>query len=1577
MGGFVSKVIHTVTDIISPVVDPIMEIIGEIPIIGETIELVWDVLSGDFATPDISGSPTYSSNQIGNTISEGISVARCYGQPKIGGNKLRFNAADDTDLRIIVGHCAGPVEGITEWYVNDIAWGDLTGTHTKSEYTGTRTQTADARFSSRASAYRSIAYTAFTFEKNDKQIGYDPNITVIMQGMKCAPLAGGADAYTRNPGVILYDFYLNVEGKAAGVLDLNSFKSLEVLCDEVPTDSSLPRYRFDFNFDTNMTINDAKKLLWRSFNGQVIMSQGKYKCVWDSSQMANGSGGLTAKTVSHTFDMDNIVKGSLTWSQPEPPNIVRIHYIDAANSYQKTSVEVRDENDIDTNGEILYEETCYYILDAELARRRAKYKFNNFKYDNYNCNLIAFSGAGDLELFDLVTVTHTLPGWTTKQFIVTSKSENEYGQPTFTLRAYYSGVYDDTQTGTQVGYESTLPNPYKVPDASTGISAAMTAVGTAYDFDAVRVSFTPPATDPFYSYSEVYASKDDSTYYYVGRDGTGTFTFNALGVIYEPGDTCYIKIRSVSTMTIPEDLPGAADASVSITSTMRLGSFFAGTYDFWGGNAVIDHADTKIVLGNLDGTPKIALGTSADAITYAGTQAGFFVDGDGYMRVGSSTHGLRFNPVSGVLDVPTKVKVGDSTYIDIDGVNARIRSSNYVSGVFGAGFTLEPDLLEVGNIAARGIIRTAVFQKDVVSAIGGNLAVLPADLLNATMSADDDDDDFVRITEAGDTRITEAVDTRIIEGYAVLTIEGNETFASGDIVRIKDGTYDEWIEIGLIDDAPIYSVIRDKAGDYADGSNPEWPKGASVVNYGGSGDGGIYMTASDTNAPYLSIFTHAGEPWDTITTHIREGNLNGYAGYETDIYGWASYIDANNYIKIDPTNGIRMSGQIVITSGATVDAIQAAQDAADAAQSDADDALSTLSDIAADDKITPVEKLTLKPLWDDIVAEATLTTGTLPIQAAEFSVDDSVFDAAYAALYAYVVTSLDTFASMSATTTITRATWDADFEAYYAARTDLLNAIAVAAKDLADAAQDAADDAQTDATTALGSLSDISADTKITPVEKLTLLPIWNSILSEKTDIDTQADSLSVSKVAYGTAYDTLYAYVVTSLDTFGNMATTTTITRATWDADFEAYYNAKIEILNAIAAKAALLADLAQCTGDLDDIVDGETFGRVALTSISAGKIVLTAGVSGSLPVANSDAKCTDALADQTSANEAATIAGQGDLATVNTVNATYIDAGSITLVKCASETTDKMFTDGVAKTNIEAWRKTGSLTYIDGEYIFAKSITADKFISTLYGDMNQAMDYVKKVLGAGDEYEHDLTAADLAAGADSTIDADTHFDYGISIRIATAVEWDDGGAVWDTGTWDEPTDASGSWTSASMDLGSSKTLQMALRYTVVEETPASTTPTIKAQYSTNDADFGANSPDFDDGLWETLSIANITGDIYKATGALLTFRYFKIKTELATTVTTDKIILHAMTYLGNVINVFGMVVATTIASGGTVVPLTGMNSTPAIAVTPVGATLLFPLITAQSKDSVTIKLYNLAGNDVGGNCNLTIIGE
>ena len=84
-----------------------------------------------------------------------------------------------------------------------------------------------------------------------------------------------------------------------------------------------------------------------------------------------------------------------------------------------------------------------------------------------------------------------------------------------------------------------------------------------------------------------------------------------------------------------------------------------------------------------------------------------------------------------------RIQVGASTPVIIDGATKSIQSDNYVSGAFGAGFYLDPDLLEVGNIAARGMIRTAVFQKDVISAVGGSLVILDSDVLEEDMSADD------------------------------------------------------------------------------------------------------------------------------------------------------------------------------------------------------------------------------------------------------------------------------------------------------------------------------------------------------------------------------------------------------------------------------------------------------------------------------------------------------------------------------------------------------------------------------------------------------------------------------------------------------------------------------------------------------------------------------------------------------------------------------------------------------------------------------------------------------------------------
>ena len=227
-----------------------------------------------------------------------------------------------------------------------------------------------------------------------------------------------------------------------------------------------------------------------------------------------------------------------------------------------------------------------------------------------------------------------------------------------------------------------------------------------------------------------------------------------------------------------------------------------------------------------------------------------------------------------------RIQVGSSAPILIDGINKKIESDNYVSGPFGSGFHLDSNLLEVGNIAARGLLRSSVFQKDVISVVGGNVVILDGDVLGITMTVLDS---------------------------ATLTIKGDTTFVNGDILRMKDTTHDEWFQITSIASAPTYVVTRDMAGVYASNNNPAWPAGTAVVNYRQSGAGGVYMTASDTNAPYLSIFDHTGSPWSTVNTRLRIGNLNGYLGYSSDLYGIAIG-ESTKYLKYDPTNGLRIKG---------------------------------------------------------------------------------------------------------------------------------------------------------------------------------------------------------------------------------------------------------------------------------------------------------------------------------------------------------------------------------------------------------------------------------------------------------------------------------------------------------------------------------------------------------------------------------------------------------------------------------------------------------------------------------------------
>ena len=132
------------------------------------------------------------------------------------------------------------------------------------------------------------------------------------------------------------------------------------------------------------------------------------------------------------------------------------------------------------------------------------------------------------------------------------------------------------------------------------------------------------------------------------------------------------------------------------------------------------------------------------------------------------------------------------------------------------------------------------------------------------------------------------------------------------------------------------------------------------------------------------------------------------------------------------------------------DDVRETQENVDKAQADANKANQSIADLSNDNLVTPNEKLDLKKEWEIIVAEKPKNDA----QADKFGVSKTTYGTAYNALNTYLTPIL---ANLTTNSAIVGQTMRDTFKTYYTARTDLLNAIASKAKELADNAQNTVD----------------------------------------------------------------------------------------------------------------------------------------------------------------------------------------------------------------------------------------------------------------------------------------------------------------------------------------------------------------------------------------------------------------------------------------------------------------------------------------------------------------------------------------
>lgn len=154
--------------------------------------------------------------------------------------------------------------------------------------------------------------------------------------------------------------------------------------------------------------------------------------------------------------------------------------------------------------------------------------------------------------------------------------------------------------------------------------------------------------------------------------------------------------------------------------------------------------------------------------------------------------------------------------------------------------------------------------------------------------------------------------------------------------------------------------------------------------------------------------------------------------------------------------------------------------------------------------------------------------------------------------------------------------------------------------------------AKTNATSAITSISNMSSDNILSPLEKQALKREWDAISLEKPLIEAQANAYSITteKTSYTNAYqafaDYLNAGVAFSSGTpswLSNLTTDTAITGSTLRTKSSDYYNAKVALFKKITDVAKTNTDTAATTANWGNVVSRPT-SLSGLDSTAGGKL-------------------------------------------------------------------------------------------------------------------------------------------------------------------------------------------------------------------------------------------------------------------------------------------------------------------------------------------------------------------------------------
>ena len=664
---------------------------------------------------------------------------------------------------------------------------------------------------------RGVAFLGMRFKWDEEAFAGVPDVTALVKGKKLYDPRTASTAWSDNPALCIRDYLTNTrygKGLAVSAIDDVALGIAATKCDDSVTEytggATGKLFTCNAVLDTSKTLFDNLNILLLGCRGFLPYSQGQYRLKIDGSSASQFAfttdhiiGGISIQGESKS---DKYNRVTVKFPNPDANWQPDTAIWPAAGSTEETAYLAAD-------GVLLQEEieldtiTNYYQA-RDLARILLLRSRNGI-----TCGIKVTSEALQLEIADVITVTHPTPAWTAKPFQVMGMQLNDDGTVDVALLEYDSTIYTWEVGTVQETYPDTsLADPFTVGAVTNIVITETTVLGVdGTVIPSGLITWTPPFDKLVTSFEIQYKlSSEADSYYESILTGLPRYEFLNATV----GVSVTIRIRSINsigsnsawtttTYTITGDV-AAPNAPTGLVLTQGMLNIRLD----WVNPTATDYKSTDVYrhtsnssssaakIASITGESFVDQNIAADttyyywakAVDYSGNYSGFSsvastnatavtaVVGDGSITAAKFASSIE--PVGIVTSVPS-TKSTETIYNTTDNLLYRWDGSQYVSATGASSFSQLTGTVQTAQIANAAItaikIGTAAVDTAQLASSAVTTAILAADSVsNAKIATDAIQGDVIAASAITTTKIAnDAISTVKIAANAITANEIN------------------------------------------------------------------------------------------------------------------------------------------------------------------------------------------------------------------------------------------------------------------------------------------------------------------------------------------------------------------------------------------------------------------------------------------------------------------------------------------------------------------------------------------------------------------------------------------------------------------------------------------------------------------------------------------------------------------------------------------------------------------------------------------------------------------------------------